>query len=45
MKTIYTSMVKRIEEKYRDRLAGFREEDESSIRLRLAGPSYLLPED
>jgi hypothetical protein len=45
MKTIYTSMVKRIEEKYRDRLVGFKEEGERSIRLRLAGPSYLLPED
>jgi hypothetical protein len=45
MKTIYASMVKRIEEKYRDRLVGFKEEGESSIRLRLAGPSYLLPED
>jgi hypothetical protein len=43
MKSIYNGLVKWIEERYRDRLAGFKEEDESSIRLRLAGPSYLLP--
>jgi hypothetical protein len=45
MKSIYNGLVKWIEERYRDRLAGFKEEDESSIRLRPAGPSYMLPRD